>query len=136
MYVINFASGEHISMSTLIHELTHVWQAVVAGPIYMVEALHSQFFGRGYNVTPEDIARANGQLANLEREQQAVVVQRYWENRWGGAGGDWQIYEPLAKQVYRPQPPQLLPITTLLPAMLPVTRRITRVRKLALHAAD
>lgn len=101
MYIINFASGTRIDMGTLIHELTHVWQGVVAGPVYMVEALHSQFFGRGYQVTDADLDAANGKLAALEREQQAVVVERYWRYRWGGGSGDWRKYYPLARQVYK-----------------------------------
>jgi hypothetical protein len=100
MYVINFSSRARITMGTLIHELTHVWQAVVAGPVYMVEALHSQFFGRGYEVTDKDLRKAAGDIRKLEREQQAVVVERYWRGRWGGESIDWQKYEPLARQVY------------------------------------
>ncbi|HMB69501.1 MAG TPA: hypothetical protein VKU85_09315, partial [bacterium] len=103
MYVINFASWAHVDMRTLIHELTHVWQGVVAGPVYMVEALHSQFFGRGYEVTDADIAAADGDLGKLEREQQAVVVERYWAGRWGEDDSvDWQALESLARDVYRP----------------------------------
>ncbi|HWZ42313.1 MAG TPA: hypothetical protein VNW97_02505 [Candidatus Saccharimonadales bacterium] len=104
MYVINFASWFDIdkNMHSLIHELTHVWQATTSGPVYMVEALDSQLFGRGYNVTDADLARANGNFNKLEREQQAVVVEYYWWGRYGGAGFDWKKYEPLAKAVYRP----------------------------------
>lgn len=104
MYVINFASNATIDMPTLIHELTHVWQAVVAGPVYMVEALHSQFFGKGYQVTDQDLANAGGEIERLEREQQAVVVERYWVGKWGNGGGNWQKYEPFARQVYSPRP--------------------------------
>jgi phage-related protein len=102
MYIINFASWAKVDKGTLIHELTHVWQGVVSGPVYMVEALHSQAFGRGYNVTDEDLANAKGKLRNLEREQQAVVVERYWGGRWGGQSHDWNKYFPLARQVYKP----------------------------------
>jgi hypothetical protein len=136
MYVINFASWDHITMGTLIHELTHVWQAAVAGPIYMVEALHSQFFGRGYEVTAEDIAAAAGDLSKLEREQQAVVVERYWRNRWGGGGGNWQQYESLAQDVYRAQPATPFPIRVIPPIMIPVTRSVQRVRRLALATSE
>jgi hypothetical protein len=130
MYVINFASWAHVTMPTLIHELTHVWQGVVAGPVYMVEALHSQLFGRGYEVTVAEVINAAGVLSKLEREQQAVVVERYWSGRWGGSTvHDWHLYEPLANDVYRAQPRVLTPITTLLPSMLPLTRRIARVPK-------
>jgi hypothetical protein len=100
LHIINFASGAIITSATLIHELVHVWQAGIAGPIYMVEALHSQFFGRGYEVSDEDLRKANNNIHQLEREQQAVVVERYWRGRWGGQGGDWRKYEALARQVY------------------------------------
>ena len=62
MYVINFASWQKVRLGTLIHELTHVWQGVVAGPIYMVEALHSQMFGRGYRVTQRGFGRCRRRL--------------------------------------------------------------------------
>jgi len=107
MYVINFASWVNIdqNMHTLIHELTHVWQATTAGPVYMVEALDSQMFGRGYDVTDADLARANGNFNKLEREQQAVVVEKYWWGRWGGNSSiDWKKYEALAQAVFKPEP--------------------------------
>ena len=105
MYVINFSRRTDVARqrATLIHELTHVWQAATAGPIYMVETLHSQWKGRGYNVTDEDLIAANGDFNRLEREQQAVVVERYWRGRYNGESIDWHKYEALARQVYVPQ---------------------------------
>lgn len=100
MYVINFASGAMIDKRTLIHELTHVWQGVTAGPVYMVEALHSQIGGRGYNVTEADIKAADGDINNLEREQQAVVVERYWAYQYNRETGKADLYRQLARQVY------------------------------------
>ena len=125
MYVINFASSANVTMQTLIHELTHVWQAVVVGPVYMVEALHSQVFGRGYEVTATDITVANGDITKLEREQQAVVVERYWSGRWGGGGWDWHVYEPLAQDVYKAQPVKTFPT---FPLPFPVWPTIFRSR--------
>jgi hypothetical protein len=134
MYVINFASWTHVTLQTLIHEMTHVWQGVVSGPIYMVEALHSQFFGRGYNVSAQDVANANGNIRNLEREQEAVVVEEYWRMRYGDGGTsltwipfdsagkrDWSILEPLASDVYAPQPRVFTPIRVGFPGV-PVVR--------------
>lgn len=116
MYVINFASWAHISIPTIIHELTHVWQAVVAGPVYMVEALHSQIFGRGYEVTEADLDAAAGDIRNLQREQQAVVVERYWRGTYGGETIPFLAkYKPLAQDVYDPKPSR-----TTIPALRPV----------------
>jgi len=138
MYVINFASSAHISMRTLIHEMTHVWQAAVSGPVYMVEALHSQFFGRGYEVTAADVAAANGDILNLEREQQAEVVERYYVAKFaGGSSADVALYEQLAKGVYKPNPGTLVTIDLLRPVALPLSRRVIgRVPRLVLEAED
>jgi len=134
MYVINFASWAHVTLQTLIHELTHVWQAVVVGPVYMVEALHSQLFGRGYNVTDADIAAANGDLSKLEREQQAVVVERYWQGRWGGGGWPWQDYESLAQDVYKAQRVRPFPIFPMpFPLALTIFRGGRRARRITLQ---
>jgi hypothetical protein len=116
MYIINFKSGTTITMATLIHELTHVWQGVVAGPVYMAEALHSQQFGRGYNVTAQDIQNAQGKLSKLQREQQAVVVERYWRGRYNKETGvEWKTLEPLAKQVYAAEPGSILVFSDVIP---------------------
>lgn len=105
MYVINFASWSNVNPQTLIHELAHVWQAVVDGPVYMVEAIRSQLVGQGYTVTKTILNNANGDIKNLEREQQATVVEHYWllkgtENSIGDYNED--DLKPLAKQVYKP----------------------------------
>ena len=103
MYVINYNSGTTLPMDTLIHELVHVWQAVNSGGVYMLEALHSQFFGKGYNLSEADIRNANGKLLNLEREQQAVLVEDYWKAKFNGERIPiaLDLIEPLAKQVYK-----------------------------------
>lgn len=136
MYVINFASWDHVTMSSLIHELTHVWQGVISGPIYMVEALHSQFFGRGYEVTDADLAAANGDITKLEREQQAMVVQWYWERRWGGIAGDYTKYQPFAEDVYRPRPTFPFPLPIIRPLPVPLTVRRLRAPRITLRSAE
>lgn len=83
MYVINFASWDKVDMKTLIHELAHVWQGVIAGPVYMVEALHAQMVGEGYNVTDQMLRDRGNKLSNFNREQQAVIAEEYWYERWG-----------------------------------------------------
>jgi hypothetical protein len=136
MYVINFASWDHVVTHTLIHELTHVWQATVAGPVYMVEALHSQFFGRGYEVTDADLAAANGDITKLEREQQAVVVERYWIAKFGGGlATDVAKYEPLAQDVFRPEPASSL-LARLRVGPLPVLRVVRRPQRVLLALND
>jgi phage-related protein len=124
MYIINFKSGTRIRMNTLIHELTHVWQAVTAGPVYMVEALHSQIFGRGYNVTQADLDKAGGDIRKLEREQQATVIEWYWQKRWGTGGRfDEATLRTYWQDVYKPRPR-----TIRYNAAIPVMGRIQPLR--------
>ncbi|WP_192349543.1 hypothetical protein [Algoriphagus sp. Y33] len=103
MYVINYKSGSTLRMDTLIHELAHVWQAVTSGGVYMIEALHSQFFGKAYNLSEADLQRANGRLLSLEREQQAVLVEEYWKAEFDGQRTKIPVdlLRPFAKQVYK-----------------------------------
>lgn len=102
MYVINHKSGDTLSTGLLIHELTHIWQAVKTGGVYMIEALHSQFFGKAYNLSEDDLKNANGKIENLEREQQAVLVQEYWKATFNGQAISLplNLIKPLARQVY------------------------------------
>lgn len=103
MYVINYKSGTNLPTNTLIHEMTHIWQAVNSGGVYMLEALHSQFFGKGYSLTDKDVTNANGKLENLEREQQAVLVEEFWKGEFNGQTIPLtlDLIRPLAKQVYK-----------------------------------
>jgi len=103
MYVINYKSGSTLPMDTLIHELTHVWQAVTSGGVYMIEALHSQFFGKGYNLSEADLKKADGSLLSLEREQQAVVVEEFWKAEFDGQRTKIPVdlLRPFAKQVHK-----------------------------------
>lgn len=105
MYYINFASWRHVDKRTLIHELTHVWQGEVKGPVYMAQALESQFFGRGYKVTPEELENNNGDFGKFEPEQQAEIVETYWHYRWEvnpPAPEYYGPYERYAQAVYVP----------------------------------
>ncbi|NJM32789.1 MAG: hypothetical protein HC848_07985 [Limnobacter sp.] len=69
----------------------------------MIEALHSQFFGKGYNLSEADLDKAKGKLTNLEREQQAVLVEEYWKMKFGGKTSSLPLakVEPLARQVFK-----------------------------------
>ncbi|MEK9766843.1 MAG: hypothetical protein VW274_10245, partial [Thalassolituus sp.] len=76
-----------------------------SGSVYMVEALCSQFFGHGYSLTDDDLTKANGDILNLEREQQAEVVERYYSVKFQGnsepsTGVSMALLEPLALQVF------------------------------------
>ena len=106
MRLINFASWDTLSPDTLIHELTHVWQGVVDGPIYMVEALEAQLVGEGYNYGyddsttgeggQDDLQAASGDLAHFNREQQAQIIMHYWHRKFVSAPPlettEWQPY--------------------------------------------
>lgn len=119
MYVINFASWDTVDTPTLIHELTHVWQGVVAGPIYMVEALHAQIFGEGYDYTDQDLIDAGGNFNAFNREQQASIIEHYWVKRYGPSPSDYSLYLPYARAVYRAQPAtiHLGPISVPIPVL-------------------
>jgi len=141
MYLINFASWQKVDMATLIHEMTHVWQGVVAGPVYMVEALHAQIkHGSGaYRVTNDMLDRNGGDFSKFNREQQAVIVESYWQEKWGSgsSGLDLARLEPYAKKVYRPRrgsirfgslvPTGLRAATTFQPAALAVKAPVGRL---------
>ncbi|KFA87975.1 hypothetical protein [Archangium violaceum] len=109
MYVLNFASWREVSIKTLIHELTHTWQGVVAGPVYMIEALHAQTLGEGYTVTNAMLRARGNKLSRFNREQQAVIVEEFWYEQWGrrdfpslrGRGLDVNLLRPYARDVFK-----------------------------------
>ena len=115
MYVINFASWATVEMHDLIHELTHVWQGVQTGPLYMVRALEAQIsagvsslFHTGkyddsasYDVFAADLAAANGDFGRFNPEQQATIVERYWMMQYGGYSFSTSVYGDVTQyQVY------------------------------------
>ena len=52
--LIHVAPGTQLPRHVLIHELTHVWQALVQGPSYLCAAVHAQVWGGGYNYGYDD----------------------------------------------------------------------------------
>lgn len=98
MYIINFGSGATVETGTLIHELTHVWQGVQQGPLYMSRALEAQIsagvsalFHTGeyndeaaYVVTDAMLQAAGGDFSRFNPEQQAWIVEQYWRQAFGG----------------------------------------------------
>ena len=109
MYVLNFASWRDVDLRTLIHELAHTWQGVVTGPIYIIEALHAQFkLGPdAYRVTLDDLEANAGDFSLFNPEQQARIVDLYYEYRFGSRrsrseADTWvEALAPYARQVYR-----------------------------------
>src|SRR5262249_32422736 len=123
MYLINFASWDKLSMPTLVHESTHVWQGVVAGPVYMVEALEAQLMGQGYNYgytedangqdtgegAQAELQAAGGDFSKFNREQQAQIIMHYYTRKFvphfdpqhQPVTLDVSAWQPYANQVYR-----------------------------------
>ena len=109
MFLINFASWTNIKIETLIHELTHVWQGMVAGPIYMVEALEAQASAEGYNYgytnsengdgAQDRLNAAGGDFTVFNREQQAQIIMHYFVRRYEQAL-DYSAWQPYANIVH------------------------------------
>lgn len=78
------AAGERVraNLGLMVHELAHVYQYEHLGSAYMIEALHAQHSGGGYQYGKAAglrQARAAGRdYRVLNREQQAQVAQDYY----------------------------------------------------------
>ena len=109
MFLINFASWADVKINTLMHEMTHVWQGVVSGPVYMVQALEAQMSKEGYNYGYADaetgegaqsaLNAANGDFSKFNREQQAQIVMHYYMRKFVKSL-DATAWEPYAKLVH------------------------------------
>jgi hypothetical protein len=119
MYLINFASWADLDRPTLIHELTHVWQSLVEGPFYMVEAIHGQMtdgYNYGYDSAYDgegaqpELAAAAGNFDSFNREQQASIIEHYFVRKFYDpikdpeavppVVRDFAAWEPYAAQVH------------------------------------
>jgi hypothetical protein len=83
MYLLNFESEAQVTRDVLIHELVHVWQGLVSGPLYMIEALHAQLLGEGYDyggVT--GLESGGGDFSKFNREQQGKIIEDYFRLRY------------------------------------------------------
>jgi hypothetical protein len=118
MYLLNFASWDQVDRPTLIHELTHVWQSLIEGPFYMIEALHGQMtdgydYGYGSNTfdgegAQDELNAAAGDFNQFNREQQASIIEHYFVRRFfrpfKGPGEtnprDFAAWEPYAQKVF------------------------------------
>jgi hypothetical protein len=103
-HTINGEEG-NITIGTLIHELTHVWQYQQVGAIYMPEAIHAQNTG-GYDyggVAALEAAKAAGKgIRSFNREQQAQIVEDYFLTRKGkgpGTPANLPLYAHFVKEV-------------------------------------
>ncbi len=119
MYLINFGPGAVLNMNTMIHELTHVWQGVQAGPLYMTRALEAQI-GAGvkslwhtgryddsaaYVATPQQLRDNQGDFSKFNPEQQAQIVEDFWRYTRGGVSDPnsrTAALRPYARAVFTP----------------------------------
>jgi Ca2+-binding RTX toxin-like protein len=80
-FIIN--STENISDRTMIHELTHVWQYVTGGLVYIPEAIGGQASDEGYDFGGisglEATMNANGGMSSYNPEQQGEIVATYYD---------------------------------------------------------
>lgn len=93
MNVINVDPSSPPSTATMVHEMTHVWQSLVDGPIYMTDAIHAQMqegqmaYNYGYtNGTngeggQQALRDADGDLSQFNPEQQGNIAEHAWV-RW------------------------------------------------------
>ncbi len=97
-HIIHY-SGTSLPPHTVVHELTHVAQYEKAGSIYMFEALHAQFIGKGYPYGDLAVAISNGKrFSDFNREQQATICEDYYQalngnpTGYGGSLSDLKHY--------------------------------------------
>ncbi|MCC7375738.1 MAG: phasin family protein [Verrucomicrobiales bacterium] len=120
MYLMNFSKKDSQRtdegfLSTLIHEMTHIWQGVQVGPLYMLQSVCSQFQAvlnggdrnAAYIVTEEALAANKGKFSKFNREQQATIVEYYWIRRFStklSTSGlpSLDLLAPYATQVFKP----------------------------------
>jgi hypothetical protein len=124
MYVLNFPPGVPIQMPTLIHELTHVWQGVQTGPLYMLGAICAMIkadiqtgsdlsaYNYGFDNNPTGwndgtggeaaLTKAGGNLSPFNPEQQAMIIQHYYVRRFVEKlpEASWQPWQPYAEHVF------------------------------------
>lgn len=102
-----------LTNSVMIHELCHVWQYQTAGPIYMIQAIHAQTMGAGYNyggaaaltaainnnpgLTPAEVFEL------FNREQQADIIMDYYDRKHVAVPPlNVSAWQPFADLVYTP----------------------------------
>lgn len=114
MFLINFASSADVQINTLMHEMTHVWQGLVIGPIYMVlygpgarSSVETRSRGVQLRYTDDQTGEgaqaalnaANGDFSKFNREQQAQIIMHYYVRKFVRSL-DYTAWEPYAKLVH------------------------------------
>ena len=79
IYMKNNIPGSATWNSTLVHEMTHVWQNQNGGTDYMSEALYAQMLGDGYGYITA-ITTQKKTWAMLNPEQQGKLIQDAYDN--------------------------------------------------------
>ncbi len=110
--LINMRADEGITMETLIHELTHVWQNFETGPMYLSEAIHAQVtdpdaYNYGYDDATtgdggeDDLAAAAGDFEVFNREQQGQIMEHFYRRSFVESPSldatQWQPYVDLVR---------------------------------------
>ncbi len=94
--LINFDPDDGLKRHTLIHELTHVWQAEVTGPFYLSEAIHAQVVGDGYNYGyDEDVSNVTISIdhqGTMETFDEGDVTGLNGEAALQAAAGDFDAF--------------------------------------------
>jgi hypothetical protein len=80
LHTINFQ--KNIPDSTLVHEMTHIWQYKKHGSGYIIEALYAQRWGGGYQYGGDEALLKNKDhgLMAFNFEQQAEIIEDYFKN--------------------------------------------------------
>jgi hypothetical protein len=96
------AAGVHkrSNVAILVHELTHVYQYERAGSRYFAEALlaqHEAGYDYGGTEALQLACRQGKHLRDFNREQQAQIVQDYYECR--SCGQDSAVFEPFIAEL-------------------------------------
>lgn len=84
LHTINFQNN--IPDTTLVHEMTHVWQYKIHGSVYIIEALYAQRWGGGYDYGGSSALLQHhdkGMMA-FNFEQQAEIVEDGFRNGFNG----------------------------------------------------
>ena len=99
---------EKLPDNLLVHEMTHVWQYLTRGSVYISESIWAQKWGGGYNYGGfeklKNSASGHG-LMSFNCEQQADIIEEYYRSK-SGVHLQWSQASPEIGQIlehYREQ---------------------------------